>query len=378
MGTYVKYITDPLRNLYEAWKSGQIQYEYFWYSRFWQEVLIALVLLLGLPFVVKYWWLWRVRMRGKSSQVVRGLSPWWFDVLWVGSFVALGMVVFWTLLQPVWQHRQDIPEKAAIKVVVVMDGSASMLAPIHRGSSESRWDVILRSVHQVFKKLPYDRKGFAVFASRIIARSGVMTTDYERILKPELGDISEWFIADVGQKTHFAFALKGCYLLLSVDDTEGVCIILSDGEQQGYDPDELDADLVASIKELKAGLYEKGLSTKVKFYVVPVGDPNEALKIPKKDFDGNVIGFVCCKEDGRSFIETKPDHAFLSRIAEVIGGKFVPLERGDELIEAMEETIEQERKIIAYQPRIFRDDLAWVGFLLILPGSVFLLIFLKK
>ena len=288
------------------------------------------------------------------------------------------MVTFFTLLQPVWQRRQDIPEKAAIKVAVVMDGTASTLAPIRRGSKESRWDVIKRSVHQVLKKLPYDRKGFAVFASRIIARSGVMTTDYERILKPELDDITEWFIADVGQRTNFAFALRGCYELLTVDDTEGVCIILSDGEQQGYDAAELEADLVAAIKELKAGLYEKGLSAKVKFYIVPVGDPNEAMKIPKRDFDGNIIGFVCCKEDGRSFVETKPDYAFLDRIAQVIGGKFVRLERGDELIKAMEETIEQERKVIAWQPRIFRDDLTWVGFLLILPCSVFLLIYWKK
>ena len=116
----------------------------------------------------------------------------------------------------------------------------------------------------------------------------------------------------------------------------------------------------------------------MKFYVVPVGDPNEPMKIPKRDFDGNIVGFVCCKEDGRSFIETKPDYAFLARVAEVIGGKFVPLERGDELLKAMEDTIEQERKVVAYHPRIFRDDLTWIGFLIILPGSVLLLIFWEK
>lgn len=374
----VKNFFDFVGTLYGAWKAGQIQYEYFRYSGLWPEALVLLVLLAGLPFVLKYWWLWRLRTRGKSSKAAKNLSPWWFDVVWFCAFVAVGMVAFFTLLQPVWQRRQDVPEKAAIKVAVVMDGSASVLAPIHRGSQDSRWDVIRRSVHQVFKKLPYDRKGFAVFASKIIARSGVMTTDYERVLKPELDDINDWFIAEVGQKTNFAFALRGCYELLSVDNTEGVCIILSDGEQEGFDEATLEADLVAAIKELKAGFYDKGLSAKVKFYIVPVGDPNEAMKIPKKDFDGNIIGFVCCKEDGRSFIETKPDYAFLSRVAEVIGGKFVPLERGDELIKAMEDTIEQERKVIAYQPLIFRDDLTWLGFLLILPGSVFLAIFWKK
>jgi hypothetical protein len=364
-------------SLPQAWKSGEIQFEHFWYFHYWKPVLAALIVLAALPLVVKYWWLDRLKAKGARLRAGFRLRSWRFDAMWSLIFVGLGMVIFMISLEPVWQRRQDIPEKAAIKVAVAMDGSASTLAAIHRGSDESRWDVIKKSVNEVFKKLPYDRKGFVIFASRIIARSGVITTDYERILKPELDDITEWFIADVGQGTNFAFALRGCYELLSVDDSEGVCIILSDGEQQG-DQETLEADLAAAIKELKAGLYEKGLSTKVKFYIVPVGDPNEAMKIPKRDFDGNIIGFVCCKNDGRSFIETKPDYAFLARIADVIGGKFVPLERGDELIKAMQEVIEQERKIVAYQPRIYRDDLTWIGFLLILPGSVFLLVYWKK
>lgn len=368
---------DLLWAPWNAWKSGQIQFEEYWYFRYWQVTLIVLVILVGLPLVVKYWWLILLRVKGTHLRLTSRLRPQWFDAIWFTVFVSLGMVTFLTLLEPFWQRRQDIPEKAAIKVVVAVDGSASVLAPISRRDQESRWDVIHKSVHHIFGKLPYDRKGFTVFASKVIARSGVITTDYERILKPELDGITEWFLADVGQGTNFAYALRGCYELLAIDDMEGVCIILSDGEQQG-NQEALEADLVSAVKELKAGLYEKDLSNKVKFYIVPVGDQSEFMKIPKRDFDGNIIGFVCCKKDGRSFIETKPDYAFLSRIAEVIGGKFVPLERGDELIKAMEEVVEKERKIIAYRPRIFRDDITWFGFLLILPGSIFLLIFWKK
>jgi hypothetical protein len=367
-------LAAELREIYRVWQNGLIQYEWRGYLKYWEEVFVFLVVAVWFPILVKFWWRLCSKQKGASPLFFSKLSPMWLDVVWGAAFVVTGLVVYWIALGPVYQAVERVPQKAAIKVVVGIDGSASSLAMMSRKSDVSRWQMMVSSVHRVFEKLPHDKKGFFIFAKRIFARSSTLTTDYARILRPELNDITEWFIAEAGEGTDFSYALRGCYQLLSKEDSirEGVCIILSDGEQQG-DLAELEQNLVVSLKDLKAGIFEKNL--KVKFYIVPVGDPFESLKIPRRDLDGNIVGFVCCQRDGRSFIETRPDYAFLERIAIIIEGVFVDLKSDETLAEALKDTIEKEREIVSYQTRIVRKDLSWLGFTLVALGVGFILIF---
>jgi len=361
-----------LAGMKEGWEIGQLQFALFGYLWFWKIVVAALFVLASVPLAVKYWWYRRLRTSGVDPRHLVSLRSWRLDLAWVAVMVCIGVVAFFTLLMPLWQRTKWIDERGGIKVVVCMDGSASALAPITKASTVSRWEFMRAAVHRVFAKLPHDRKGFCVFAASVVSQSSVTTTDYHRILKPELDDISEWFLAEVGQGTNFGAALKGCFRLLSYDATNGVCIILSDGEQQG-EVEKLEQELADAVHHVRAGMYEKQLS--IAFYIVPVGDPREAAKIPKRDFQGNIIGSVCCQRDGRSYIETKPDYGFLERMALIMKGKFVRLERGDELMEALEETIERERPILRREKRIVRDDLSWIGFLALMGGAIFLIVF---
>lgn len=264
------------------------------------------------------------------------------------------IAAFLAILDPRKQETERVPIREGMTIAASIDCSLSMLAPMSSDNFSSRISVVLGSVHNIFSSLPHDRKGASCFSNRVYT-STVLTTDYERILKKQLNKIQEYYIATIGVGTNFSAALKGCFDLFDPDiKTRKVCIILSDGEPQGNEA-ALYKELNKTIRGIRNIIDQKDM--KVSLYLVGVGDPSRSFKIPKRDYEGNFAGFVCCDDRG-DVIETRPDPTYLQDIARTMSGTFVHISNDNDLIGVLSDIISQERKLIEYIERIVWKDMS--------------------
>lgn len=254
---------------------------------------------------------------------------------------------------------EEVPVREGMTIIASIDCSLSMLAAARVAKPgepfETRIDVVLKSVHRLFEVLEYDRKGFACFAGHIFAARAA-TTDYVRILKPQLEKIDRRYIEIIGKQSSFAQALEGCRRQFDLTDgAHNVCIILSDGEPQGSNENKMRYELMRAINELKATVLLKNL--KASFYVVGVGDTTRSERIPRFDKSGNFAGFVVDPSTGQPAV-TRPDETYLSDIAAQMGGQFKHVESPDDLLGVLNEIINSERKLIEVKKRIVMRDLS--------------------
>ena len=276
------------------------------------------------------------------------------------------------------QMVEKIPVKEGMVIIAGLDCSLSMLAPARKhkageqGSLETRLDIILASVDQLFRALVYDKKGFVCFAQNVFA-SKTASTDYERVIKPQLDKVNWRYIEVVGSGTNFAAAVNGCYGLFDTDPhRRNVCLILSDGEPMG-DRRQLDENLAAAVDQIQAKL--KNRRMQATFYLVGVGDTAHKFAIPRFDSAGNFAGYLT-NRDG-SLVKTQPDEAYLRDIAKAMQGTFVHIDTPEDLTQTLRVIINKERKLIEYRNNIVLKDVSWLPLVVMLAGIV-LWFFLPK
>src|SRR3989344_5384316 len=120
------------------------------------------------------------------------------------------------------EEAEKIPIKKGMVVITGLDCSMSMLAPARarkpdeEGQLPTRLDIVRASVDHLFRALPHDKKGFVCFAQNVFA-SKTASTDYERVIKPQLDKVNWRYIEVVGSGTNFAAAVNGCYGLFDTD-----------------------------------------------------------------------------------------------------------------------------------------------------------------
>jgi hypothetical protein len=297
--------------------------------------------------------------RSGVSELIRGL-------VLLGAFASAYIAV----LGPHRQEEEKIPIREALTVVISVDCSLSMLAPVGGMMANGeidrtpRYSAVLKAVHKVFSVLTDDRKGVSCFSGRVNS-SSVLTMDYKRVLRQRIDAINERLIATIGIGTNFSAALDGCFNLFDrKDKRRKVCVIFSDGEAQG-EADRLRSELEEKMRFIRTRIRKDKMD--VSFYLVGVGDSTQKFNIPRKDINGNFAGFVSCdkddnlretQEDGK-LCETQPDPKYLKRIATTIGGEFVDLSKGGKIEEVLQEILQKERLVMEYKISLVSSDKSW-------------------
>ncbi|WKZ19873.1 MAG: VWA domain-containing protein [Candidatus Jettenia sp. CY-1] len=252
------------------------------------------------------------------------------------AFCAMSLAI----LQPKWQTTQDYYEKEGLEIVFVLDVSISMLA---EDVKPNRLQRAKMEISNLVRELEDDRVGLVVFAARAFSLLPYPTSDYEKVFLRVLNMINENYVRFVPYGTNIGNAFILAMNSFSKENAKKVMIFLTDGEEQIITRSQV-AEAVKLLLEKKD----------IAIYVVGIGDSKKASPIPKRDKEGNVIGYEAT-EEGET-IYTKPNPKFLGEIAEIVGGTYQHDATGDELKHIFTQVIEQNKNIIGIKKKnIIRD-----------------------
>ncbi|TLD42375.1 MAG: BatB [Candidatus Jettenia ecosi] len=252
------------------------------------------------------------------------------------AFCAMSLAI----LQPKWQTTQDYYEKEGLEIVFVLDVSISMLA---EDVKPNRLQRAKMEISNLVRELEDDRVGLVVFAARAFSLLPYPTNDYEKVFLRILNMINENYVRFVPYGTNIGNAFILAMNSFSKENAKKVMIFLTDGEEQIITRSQV-AEAVKLLLEKKD----------IAIYVVGIGDSKKASPIPKRDKEGNVIGYEAT-EEGET-IYTKPNPKFLGEIAEIVGGTYQHDATGDELKHIFTQVIEQNKNIIGIKKKnIIRD-----------------------
>ncbi|MBU6390701.1 MAG: VWA domain-containing protein [Planctomycetes bacterium] len=264
-----------------------------------------------------------------------------------------------TLLQPKWQTTQDYYEKEGLEIVFVLDVSISMLA---EDIKPNRLQRAKMEISNLVRELEGDRVGLVVFAARAFSLLPYPTNDYERVFLRILNMINENYVRFVPYGTNIGNAFILAMNTFSKENTRKVMILLTDGEEQIITRSQV-AEAVKLLLERRD----------IAIYVVGIGDPKKASPIPKRDREGNVMGYEVT-EDGET-IYTKPNPKFLKEIADMVGGTYQHDATGKELKHIFEQVIEKHKNIVGIKKKNIVKDISqyFMGGSLMLLALYFIL-----
>jgi len=264
-----------------------------------------------------------------------------------------------TLLQPKWQTTQDYYEKEGLEIVFVLDVSISMLA---EDIKPNRLQRAKMEISNLVRELEGDRVGLVVFAARAFSLLPYPTNDYERVFLRILNMINENYVRFVPYGTNIGNAFILAMNTFSKENTRKVMILLTDGEEQIITRSQA-AEAVKLLLERRD----------IAIYVVGIGDPRKASPIPKRDREGNVMGYEVT-EDGET-IYTKPNPKFLKEIADMVGGTYQHDATGKELKHIFEQVIENHKNIVGIKKKNIVKDISqyFMGGSLMLLALYFIL-----
>ncbi|MGQ3684123.1 MAG: vWA domain-containing protein [Candidatus Loosdrechtia sp.] len=288
------------------------------------------------------------RIPGIHRNLLKGMSI-------SAAFCAMSLVI----LQPKWQTTQDYYEKEGLEIVFVLDVSVSMLA---EDVKPNRLQRAKMEITNLVRELEEDRVGLVVFAARAFSLLPYPTKDYERVFLRILNMVNESYVRFVPYGTNIGNALILAMNSYSKENAKKVMIFLTDGEEQIITRSQV-AEAVKLLLERKD----------IAIYIIGIGDPLKASPIPKKDKDGNVIGYEVTEDE--EIITTKPDPKFLAEIAQMVGGTYQHDATGNELKHIFRQVIEQNRNIAGiHKKNIMKDiSLYFLGGALALLTIYFLL-----
>lgn len=274
------------------------------------------------------------------------------NILLIVSFLC----AFAIALEPSRDSIRDVPLVEGLEIIAMVDCSKSMLAPAVRDDPSSRMSVVGTALDRIFRALDKDRWGLGCFAGMLIG-TPVLTVDYERILRPRLLQMQDpFYISSVGSGTDFNAALEGCHkgFRHAGSKVKKVCLIFSDGEPQG-DQKEMDQRLNNTVALFQGEIAEHGWD--VVLYLVGVGNPAEAFRIPKYTPEGNIEGYEKDKQENE--VLTQPDQQFLRSIAARFGGHYRHLTHGEDISFVIAQIAQEERRVIGKKKETAREDLSY-------------------
>ena len=278
----------------------------------------ALLLLLGIPFLLMALWLSRrrweqARARLGDAPLVRRLLRDTSDtksLLRTTLFLVAVLFLTVALARPQTGGKSTLVKREGIDILFVLDLSKSMLAKDIRPSRLQRAKLELNSL---MDELRGDRVGLIGFAGMAYVQSP-LTTDYAaaRLFLKSMSS------ADVPvQGTAIGSALKLAHSMLT--ETEGVAksrlvVLLTDGEDHGKELTEA----LALLKKDGIAVYAVGIGSQS-------GEP-----IPEEDGTGYKKA-----KDGKT-VMSRINESLLADAARATGGRYVNLQAGSTLVQLKE------------------------------------------
>ncbi|MEE9584568.1 MAG: VWA domain-containing protein [Candidatus Brocadiales bacterium] len=274
----------------------------------------------------------------KESRVPRAFR----DVL-KGVFVSLAAAgLALVLLGPRWLTIEEQYEREGMEIVFALDVSLSMLA---EDVKPNRLQRAKMEIENLVGELHNDRLGLVVFAGKAFSLLPYLTQDYELVFLRMLGLIKENYSRFVPYGTNIGNALLISLDAFSDKPNEKVLILLTDGEEQ------------IAVRSQAAEAVRLILENKnISLYMIGIGDPNKASRIPKKDKYGVTVGYE--KDQEEKVIGTRPNPSFLKEMAQLTGGSYTHDATGEELEDIFTAAIESHRKIVGIRTKNILIDVS--------------------
>ncbi len=220
------------------------------------------------------------------------------------ALVTLGLALaIVTLAQPRLGHTYEEVKRKGLDLIVAIDTSRSMLA---NDVPPNRLQRVKLAAQDLFGELQGDRIGLIAFAGRAFLQAP-LTIDYDAAIET-LIELDTNVIPEGGSNISEAINLAVQTFGKSATGNRAL-IIFTDGEELGGD-----APKVAKMAA-EAG---------VRIFTVGVGTPEGSL-IPLPAQGG---GTAFVKDSNGQVVKSKLDEKRLREVAEVTGGKFLPLGNG--------------------------------------------------
>ena len=201
------------------------------------------------------------------------------------------------LAQPIYGKKKVAGTSESLELVICLDISNSMNTR-DISNELSRLDISKRALVQLVNNLHGEKVGFCLFANSAFVHLP-LTRDYPAA-KLFIHDIESNMISSQG--TNIAEALEISEGMFSKEKTTKGIILVTDGENHEYNPDEA----LKSIKESKIQLSVLGIGTK-KGGLIPKNP-----KRPELGYKTNAVGKT---------IVSKLNESFIKNIAQKGGGK---------------------------------------------------------
>lgn len=280
----------------------------------------------------------------------------------------LGLV----LLQPYIEKKEQEKITEAQEIVIIVDCSLSMLAPENRTSKISRFMKAKQAILDISSLLENDAVGLTIFSEIGIRIVPFLTKD-KTLFNYYVSMLNDEF------PKHLTYGSNiGDGLFEGLDsfadpksDIKKLVIIISDGE-----PSDVEDDQIYNTLKLDDGIKKFNEFNNAKIFLIGVGNPAEAMLIPKeRGKDGNVIEYFS-DEDTGEFIFTQPKLWFLKDLADKMGGEFIDLTAGGDLKKTIGNLIESERRDAGIKEKISQENIGKY-FLMVCLALLFLLPIIK-
>jgi hypothetical protein len=283
----------------------------------------------------------------------------------------VGLLAAW--LEPRLEQTTYLPVFESLEVIIMLDITDSMRAVVGSSDPRPRYEVMVEAADRILSQFDEDRRAIAAFTTAILHWSP-LTRDYERLVRPEIARLANPRVyAEYGFGTNFASAIRGCLHLFEQRERQRVCILLTDGEPEG-DMERLAADLIEALEEVALARVDHDIS----FYLIGIGDPREAQPIPIYNYDSpdTFTGYRTLASGEP--IMTRPDHRYLSQMAESLAGMYFSIEDEASLAGFIDEIVGLEREAVAQEEVSMGYDLGLpllLAVLLAALGGNLLLVF---
>jgi hypothetical protein len=268
------------------------------------------------------------------------------------------------------------------KIIPIIESSNTTLLFTNTRSQTEIWYQKMMEKHPELPDVPLildlaqteeDRRAIAAFTTAILHWSP-LTRDYERLVRPEIARLATPRVyAEYGFGTNFASAIRGCLYLFEQRERQRVCILLTDGEPEG-NMERLAADLIEALEEVALARVDHDIS----FYLIGIGDPQAAQPIPIYNYESPdaFVGYRTLASGEP--IMTRPDHRYLSQMADSLAGTYFSIEDEASLAGFIDEIIGIERAAVAQEEVSVGYDLSLpllLAVLLAVLGGNTLLVF---
>lgn len=233
-------------------------------------------------------------------------------------------LLFLTLLQPRWGHKEQTIKQEGRDILVCFDISRSMLA---QDCKPDRLTFAKNKIKQLLTLLSCERLGLLLFAESALVQCP-LTNDHAAFLM-FLDFIDAQTVS--GGSTHIAQAIKKgiqIYQGLPSKKTK-LLLICTDGE-----------DFSPNLSQLRQQAQQEGI------VIITFGiGTDQGAPIPLLDQEGNIIGHQ--KDEQNNIVISKLDRAILQETAQAVGGIYVQAD----------DTQDDLQKIVSYVKTFEKDQL---------------------